>query len=269
MTPCADKVAAVAELLGGRAVVYFYLGRTVEAGKDFTLLNDKERNSFDTAYLGYKINLKLKDMSEAERWLAHAIKIAKRPAQKKQALQMLALLYSSQGRHAEALAKFSENVDEATATAWDLHYVAREHCFLKDYVKCIDFEKKALEKMDVARFKSDLIGALMARAKERGGAKAVGKEKEFAPQDEAEELLTEALKLDSNRLAPYLELIDLRLARYANSGSQADFDKVKLYIYQASALKTGSPQLVRRANALSVAGQPRVNSKVREPASAP
>lgn len=248
-----------AALLGERAVVYFYLGRTVEAAKDFTLLNDKERNSFDTAYLGYKINLKLKNMAEAERWLAHAIKVATRPPQKKQALQILALLYSSQGRHSEALLRLSENVSDATATAWDLHYVAREHCFLKDYVKCIDFEKKALEKMDVARFKVDLIGALMARAKEQSAAEP----------NEAEELLTEALKLDSNRLAPYLELIDLRLARYASTGSQADYDKVKLYIYQASALKTGSPELARRANALSVAGQPRVNTKVRAPASAP
>ncbi len=254
-----------APLIHQRSILFSHLGKQAEAARDFTLLNQKEPNSFDTAMLGYHLNLLRKNHSESEKWLAHAARKATTPAQKRLAATKLAFLYSDQGKHSEALAKLTLMLKDPEASAWDWHNAAREHLLLNEYDKCIELEKKALALTDFAAARELLVDALTAKAKEKTAKNGATSEETLALRDEAEALLLEALKWKAQDLQVHLALIDLRLDRYSLTRKPEDFEKAKAFIERTTKLQAGSAELVKRMDMLQAISQSKPTHAARVP----
>lgn len=192
---------------------------------DFTELYAKAPSEFQTLYAGFKLNSELLGRdAEAEKWLRLAIPRAVREADKRQSRSDLAYILSRERRHQQALAEYEEILKGPNPSAWTWHNAAIEYYEMKNYDKCIEYERKALGIAEFGAARGTLADAL--------AYKAWAIQQSDKKQD-AEPLYLEALKWDGANIVALVGLSRLNLDLAQSSQNQERWQQGRSYLDKA------------------------------------
>lgn len=217
-------------LLLNKTKVLIDLKRFNEASDAFNQI--QEKNTFDSYYVGYRLSRALGAYEHAGKWLALSEKAIATPSEKRKFHAQMAQVLVDQKKLDEAIKHYETLLKLDNVNAWDYHNAASIYFLLRDYEKCIEYEKKALALHDFALARRLLADALVARALNADSAMT------------AEGFFLEAIKWDGIHIAALENLAKLYLARSRESGNRAWLEKGVAYLDKALSVAAHKPELI-------------------------